>query len=42
MRNDTKTMSRLSDYVYGSKYKSAKQLVITKVLSCKKVGESII
>lgn len=42
MVNDKKTMNRLSDYVYGSKYKSAKQLVITKVLSCKKIGESIV
>ena len=42
MKNDKKTMSRLLDFVYGSKYKSAKQLVIVKVLSCKKIGESIV
>lgn len=42
MANDNKTMNRLSDYAYGSKYKSVKQLVIVKVLSCKKIGESIV
>jgi len=41
MRKDSKTMSRLNDMVYGSKYKSAKQLVITKVLSQKIVGVSL-
>ena len=41
MRNDRKTMSRLDELVYGSKYKSAKQLVITKVLSKKIVGHSL-
>lgn len=42
MKNDKKTMNRLYDEFYGSKYKSAKQLVITKVLSFKKVGQSIV
>lgn len=42
MRHDSKTMYRLNNEVYGNKYKSQKQLVITKVLSCKKVGKSIV
>mgnify|MGYP003108811914 CR=1 FL=1 len=42
MRNDSKTMYRLNNEVYGNKYKSQKQLVITKVLSYKKVGKSIV
>ena len=42
MKHDTKTMSRLNDFYYGSKYKSAKQLFITKILSKKKVGSSVV
>jgi len=42
MRNDSKTMHRLTDLVYGSKYKSQKQLLIIKVLTSKKVGESLV
>jgi len=41
MMKDVKTMARLNDYYYGSKYKSGKQLVITKVLSSKIVGQSL-
>lgn len=41
MKNDRKTMSRLDEVAYGSKYKSKKQLVITKVLSYKVVGTAI-
>jgi hypothetical protein len=42
MKHDSITMNRLNDSVYGKKYKSAKQLVITKVKSIKKIGESIV
>lgn len=42
MKYDSITMDRLNDSVYGRKYKSAKQLVITKVKSIKKIGESIV
>jgi hypothetical protein len=41
MRYDSKTMNRLNDIVYGRKYKSARQLVITKILSKKIVGQSL-
>jgi len=42
MKNDSKTMGRLNDLVYGHKYKSVRQLVITKIFSIKKVGESLV
>jgi len=42
MKNDSKTMSRLFDLYYGRKYKSVKQLFITKVLSKNKVGVSVV
>ncbi len=42
MKHDSKTMSRLYDLYYGRKYKSAKQLFITKILSKKKVGTSVV
>jgi hypothetical protein len=42
MKNDSKTMGRLHDLYYGKKYKSAKQLFITKILSKKKVGVSVV
>jgi len=41
MVNDIKTMSRLDDEIYGSKYKSQKQLVIIRVHSYKVIGFSI-
>ena len=41
MVNDKKTMSRLDGEIYGSKYKSQKQLVIIKVHSFKFIGTSL-
>jgi len=38
MKYDKKTMDRLTRKYYGTKYKSQKQLVITKILSTKSVG----
>ncbi len=40
MRKDPKTMSRLDHLAYGLKYKSIRQLVITKILSKKIIGRS--
>lgn len=40
MRYDKKTMKRLENELYGKSYKSAKQIVITKVLEKKYLSES--
>ena len=40
MTRDHKTMDRLNDELYGSKYKGERKILITKILTKKKVGES--
>ena len=40
MTRDHKTMDRLNDELYGSKYKGDRKILITKILTKKKVGES--
>ena len=40
MTRDHKTMDRLNDELYGSKYKGERKILITKILTKKKIGES--
>lgn len=40
MTRDTKTIDRLNDELYGSKYKGERRILITKILTKKQVGES--
>lgn len=42
MKNDKKTMNRLMGEYYSKTYKSQKQLFITKVLSHKIIGTSVV
>jgi len=40
MMKDPKTMERLNDELYGDKYKGERRIVITKILTRIKIGES--
>lgn len=40
MTKDYKTMDRLNDELYGDKYKGERRIVITKIITKKKVGQS--
>jgi len=42
MKKDPTTMFMLNAFAYGNKYKSAKQLVITKIISRKIIGKSVV
>ena len=42
MKKDSTTMFMLNNFAYVNKYKSAKQLVITKILSKKIIGKSVV
>lgn len=40
MMKDPKTMERLNEELYGDKYKGERRIVITKILTRIKIGES--
>ena len=40
MMKDHKTMDRLNEELYGDKYKGERRIVITKIITKKKVGQS--
>ena len=41
MSKDAKTMDRLNEELYDAKYKGERSITIMKVLSSKKIGESL-
>lgn len=40
MMKDPKTMERLNEELYGDKYKGERRIIITKILTRIKIGES--
>jgi len=40
MMKDPKTMERLNEELYGEKYKGERRIIITKILTRIKIGES--